>query len=322
MHVLRRTTSGAHGALAGGGRGGADLRSGARPARATCSLASLAFPALLLRALVLARRPARGAERVSGARADRRAARAARHARARRARATVRRYLREFLGDPRVLDMPAPAPPPAARARRSCRAGRARSARGLPEDLDARGLAAARAQPRARRRARARARPRLRGRARHALRRARARAAPSPSSRAAGAERIVVLPLFPQYAAVEHRHRASRAPSSSRRRAGTCRRSSSLAAFYDEPGLRRRLGRGRPGAPRRLPARPRAALATTASPSARSARAIRRGGHCLARAGLLRRARRREPPLLPRPVRRHLARPRGGARPRGASAGR
>ena len=40
--------------------------------------------------------------------ADRRAARPARHARRAPSRADVRRYLREFLSDPRVIDLPAP----------------------------------------------------------------------------------------------------------------------------------------------------------------------------------------------------------------------
>ena len=112
----------------------------------------------------------------------------------------VRRYLREFLGDPRVLDIPALAAAPAARARDPA-APAARLGGGVSQDLDARGLAASREQPRgSQRRWRASsARP---SRSQLGMRYGEPSLGGALATLcAAGAERILVLPLFPQYAA-------------------------------------------------------------------------------------------------------------------------
>lgn len=191
----------------------------------------------------------------------------------------VRAYLREFLSDPRVLDMPAP-------ARWLLLGGRA-AGRG-----DA-------------------------GRAGHALRRAVHR---GRAGGAAGTGRAPPHPLPPLSAAQRRRHgvggggRARRCGGSARRRPlyrGRARllRSSPLSGGRGRSGP---SGARRGGRRARRLHLPRAAR--TAGAEGGRQRTLPRGRQ------LLRRRRRGQPALLPRPVPRHRAGPRRGAgRSRGAA---
>ena len=200
--------------------------------------------------------------------------------------AAVRRYLAEFLSDPRVVEIPPAIWQPILHGvvlrTRPCPVGRE-----VPEDLDRRRLAARRAFGEAAHAAARLSRPAaeegrpagrlLPGRDRHALRQSRRSTARSRSCCAANAERILVLPLYPQYA-------ASTTASTFDRFAASLRRMRRIPgvrfveSFHDDPGYIRALAQNvndywvKNG-------RPRPAAAVVPRPPAADARP-RRPYHC------------------------------------------
>ena len=195
----------------------------------------------------------------------------------------VRRYLREFLSDPRVIDLPAPArwllvnaiiAP--FRAPKSAHAYRAIwTPEGSPLLVHSRALAAAL------QRALGAELPR---RARHALRRTEPRARPRRAAATRGVARIVAFPLYPQVRGIFDRHGDRSHP-----RGRSAAQRAARRVCVRRAVLRRRRLRGR--SRRRGAPDPRAhersttcCSATTACPSATCARADPSRGHCLASA--------------------------------------
>ena len=255
--------------------------------------------------------PARARER---SRADRRAARSSSAHPRRRRPATCAATCASSSCDPRVLDVPALSRWLLLHVCRSCRSGARRLGARRTRDLDARRArrcsCTARALADGRR---AGARAGLPGRARHALRRALARGRP----RAAARGRRGAQSSSPR--STRSTRRRARAPpspasSSSRRPSGTCRRwwcssPSTRTRASSTPAPPWRASRSRASAPTTCSSR------STGSRSARSAGATRAAPTASAPPTAAS-CRRREPALLPRPVRGHGARPRGAPRAR------
>ena len=195
----------------------------------------------------------------------------------------VRRYLREFLERPAGARHPPGRPRGCCSTWSSCPSAR-QERRGLPEDLDAGGLAAAGALPRA---GAAGSRTRSGRSARWSWRCATAtRRSPRRWSalRARGVQELIVVPLYPQYASsstgstLERVYEAGRRGVERADARGCCRRSTTDPGFLDAFAEV-----ARPGA-RRGAARTTCSSASTACPSGTCARATRPGAHCLGRA--------------------------------------
>ena len=222
----------------------------------------------------------------------------------------VRRYLREFLSDPRVLDIN-----PIGRAARAQPdhppAPAAQVGGGVPRGLDRGGIPAA--GPRA------------------DAAGASASASPdaevvlamrygNPSIRSGleelarrGCDEVVVMPLFPQYASSSTGSAVAKVYEPGGQGLWNTPFVRVVPPFYDHAPLRGGRRRGGAARPRGAAPRPRA-VQLSRRPGAPLHEERPHGPALPHDAGLLRRHRRREPPVLQRPLPRHDAR--GGRRPR------
>ena len=197
----------------------------------------------------------------------------------------VRRYLAQFLSDPRVVEIPPCAVEADPARRRSCARGRRNRRRSTR-----------RSGPRTARRCSCTAckqktlllgylGQRLKdaglaggpvpGRARDALRQSGRRRGASTSCARRHCDRILVVPLYPQYAASTTASALDAVADASARTCGGCPRCASSRRFHDDPGYIKALAQnvndywmkhGRPGRARAVVPRPAAAHARPRRP--------------------------------------------------------